>query len=96
MCAESAFAQDYEDMKAAVKEVIFVADLRDSELKCLKALNVAEVKVSAKHRQIPFRANIRKGPLIDIMIGRRCHSLSFLIESAMMNKRAGIVALCYV
>lgn len=77
MYTESAFAQDYEDMKAAVKEVIFVADLRDSELKCLKALNVAEVKLSAKHRKIPFKGNIRKGPLMNIMIGRRCHSLSF-------------------
>ena len=66
----------YGDTFQAVKFVIYLCDLRDSEMLTLKVRTLAQLKTEARAEGVFFRTSIKKADLIAAMIEAKCHSLS--------------------
>lgn len=61
--------------------VLFLLELREKEKGTLHKLLAAEVKASAKSRGLVFKSNMKKQPLMDLMVWNACEVLSCFVMS---------------
>ena len=67
------------DVVHTLDTAMYLADLRDKESAVLNKLYASEVKASAKARGIPFKSNMKKADLINLLVHTLCHYLRFAI-----------------
>lgn len=67
-------------MKLAVDTVLYLVNIRDKEHDLFDRTKVPELKVMAKFRGLLFKNNLRKQPLIELMVRAVCQCLSFFLN----------------
>lgn len=74
---DSCVTQDFPSVADAVKFACFLVDFRDSETNMLEKTNVPILKRDARSDGLVFISNIKKAPLVQLMVHEKCQRLNW-------------------